>query len=217
MDATMNSGVGPHEAPAKRRDFLMLLTGAGAAIGVGAIAWPFIDSMNPSADVLAAGSPVDIDLTPVAPGQQIVVVWRGKPIFIVHRTPEALKVLQSHQMIAQLSDPNSRVHQQPPYAENWHRSVNPEWLVMVGICTHLGCLPGYFPNPSPTDPAPDWLGGYLCPCHGSKYDLSGRVFTGVPAPYNMPIPPYVFSKPTTVTVGQNPPGADFTLDSIVQI
>ena len=220
MDAMATPGggtAGQHGEPETRRDFLTLVTLAGAAIGLGAVAWPFIDSMNPSADVLAAGSPIDVDLKPVAPGQQIVVVWRGKPIFIVHRTPQALEVLQSRQMISRLSDPDSHVHQQAPYAQNWHRSVNPTWLVMVGICTHLGCLPGYFPNMSASDPVPDWLGGYFCPCHGSKYDLSGRVFTGVPAPYNMPIPPYVFSGPTTVTIGQNPPGVDFSLDSIVQI
>lgn len=205
------------EDAVQRRDFLTLVTLAGAAVAAGAIAWPFIDSMNPSADVLAAGSPIDVDLKPLAPGQQIVVVWRGKPMFIVHRTPAALQSLQNRQLLSRLSDPESRVHQQPPYADNWHRSVNPDYAVMVGICTHLGCVPTYYPNASATDPAPNWLGGYLCPCHGSIYDLAGRVFRGVPAPYNLPVPPYHFTGPTAVRIGENPAGVDFTLESVVQI
>jgi ubiquinol-cytochrome c reductase iron-sulfur subunit len=200
-----------------RRDFLTLLALAGAGVTVGAIAWPFIDSLEPAADTLAAGEPLEVDLSKVAPGQQIVVVWRGKPIFIVHRTPEALKTLQDPKLIAVLSDPNSKVLQQPAYAENWHRSSNPDYAVMVGICTHLGCVPAFYPNVSATDPAPNWPGGYLCPCHGSKYDLAGRVYSGVPAPYNLPVPPYRLISAKTVRIGENPPGADFDLNSIVQV
>jgi ubiquinol-cytochrome c reductase iron-sulfur subunit len=202
---------------ASRRDFLTLLTLGCAAVGAGAIAWPFIDSMEPAADTLAAGEPLDVDVSKVAPGQQIVVVWRGKPIFIVNRTPEALKTLQDPKVIAVLSDPNSKVDQQPAYAENWHRSVNATYAIMVGICTHLGCVPSFYPNMSATDPAPNWPGGYLCPCHGSKYDLAGRVYSGVPAPYNLPIPPYRMVDLKTVRIGENPPGSDFDLGSIVQI
>jgi ubiquinol-cytochrome c reductase iron-sulfur subunit len=205
----------PHDA--SRRDFLTLLALGGAAIGAGAIAWPFIDSMEPAADTLAAGEPLDVDVSKVAPGQQIVVVWRGKPIFIVNRTPEALKTLQDPKVISVLSDPNSKVDQQPDYAENWHRSVNPTYAVMVGICTHLGCVPSFYPNMSATDPAPNWPGGYLCPCHGSKYDLAGRVYSGVPAPYNLPIPPYHMVNDKTVRIGENPPGNTFDLNTIVQI
>lgn len=200
-----------------RRDFLTLVTGAGALVGVGAIVWPFIDSMEPAADTLAAGEPVEVDLSKVAPGQQIVVVWRGKPIFVVNRPPAAVKMLQDPKLVSRLSDPNSTVNQQPPYADNFHRSVNPQYAVMVGICTHLGCVPGYFPNVSATDPAPDWPGGYLCPCHGSKYDLAGRVYSGVPAPYNLPVPPYAMVNPTTARIGENPAGQTFDLNSVVQI
>src|SRR5579863_34631 len=149
-----------------RRDLLKLITMATAAIGTGAVAWAFIDSMNPAEDVIAAGAPIDIDLSKMSPGQQIIILWRGSPILIVNRPADALKTLQTPALVGRLSDPNSTVMQQPPYAENWHRSINPEYAVMVGICTHLGCLPSYFPQPSTDNPVPDWPGGYFCPCHG---------------------------------------------------
>ena len=210
-----------HTAPSgpepTRRDFLSLIAVSGAVIGAGAIAWPLIDSMNPSADVIAAGAPIDIDISKLALGQQIVVLWRGAPMLIVNRTPEALKTLQEPTLVSRLADPNSAVHQQPPYAENWHRSVKPEYAVLVGICTHLGCLPGYMPTPDATSPAPNWPGGYFCPCHGSKYDLAGRVYTGVPAPYNLPVPPYNFVNDKTLRIGENPKGATFELTSVVQM
>jgi ubiquinol-cytochrome c reductase iron-sulfur subunit len=206
-----------HESEGQtRRDFLTLLALAGAAVGGGAIVWPFIDSMQPAADTLAAGEPIDVDVSKISPGQQIVVVWRGKPIFILNRTPEALETLQSPKLLSVLSDPNSHVLQQPPYAVNWHRSVNPQYAVMVAICTHLGCVPAIYPNPG-NDPVPNWPGGYLCPCHGSKYDLAGRVYSGVPAPYNLPVPPYRMVDEKTARIGENPPGSDFDLGSIVQI
>ena len=129
-----------------RRDFLYIVTGALGAVGVGAAAWPFIDQMNPSADVLAAGGPMDVDLSSLEPGQQITVVWRGKPIFIVYRTEAELKRLQEGSDISLLRDPNSDAHQQPEYARNWHRSIKPEYLVVVGICTHLGCIPEFRPG-----------------------------------------------------------------------
>jgi len=200
-----------------RRDFLKLTAGAGAVIGGCAIAWALIDTMEPAADTLAAGEPVEVDVGKVQPGQQIVVVWRGKPIFVVNRPADALKTLQDKKLLDRLSDPNSRVHQQPPYADNWHRSINPTYAIMVGICTHLGCVPGFFPNASATDPAPDWPGGYLCPCHGSKYDLAGRVYSGVPAPYNLPVPPYHFINDKTARIGENPTGQTFDLNEVVQI
>jgi ubiquinol-cytochrome c reductase iron-sulfur subunit len=181
------------------------------------VAWAFIDSMNPSADVIAAGAPIEVDLSRVSPGQQIIILWRGSPILIINRTPDALKTLQSPAMVQRLSDPNSEAMQQPPYAVNWHRSVNPEYGVMVGICTHLGCLPGYYPQPSKDTPVTDWPGGYFCPCHGSKYDLAGRVYSGVPAPYNLPVPPYTFPNPKTLRIGENPAGATFELSSVVQM
>ncbi|HXT78657.1 MAG TPA: ubiquinol-cytochrome c reductase iron-sulfur subunit [Acetobacteraceae bacterium] len=201
----------------KRRDLLSLIAGSGAAIGCAAIAWPLIDSMNPSADVIAAGAPIEIDLSKLAEGQQIVVLWRGSPILIVNRPPDALKTLQDPKLISLLSDPDSEVHQQPPYALNWHRSAKPQYAVLVGICTHLGCLPEFMPKPDPETPAPNWLGGYFCPCHGSKYDLAGRVYKGVPAPYNLPVPPYQFANDKTLIIGANPPGETFALTSIVQM
>jgi ubiquinol-cytochrome c reductase iron-sulfur subunit len=200
-----------------RRDLLNLIQVAGASLFGVAIAWSLVDSMNPSADVLAAGAPIDVDLSKIELGQQVVILWRGKPILVVNRTPAALATLRNAQDVALLSDPNSEVHQQPPYAENWHRSIQPEFSVLVGICTHLGCLPTYLPKPDPSTPVANWPGGYFCPCHGSKYDLAGRVWSGVPAPYNLPVPPYHFVNPKTLRVGENPTGQTFELDSVEQM
>ena len=200
-----------------RRDFLQLVAGAVGAVAVVTTGYVLVDMLNPAADVLAAGGPVDIDLTKVAPGQQVIVQWRGKPIFIVNRTPPLLKELQDPTLVNRLADPTSDTNQQPPYARNWHRSIKPEYAVLVGICTHLGCIPGYFPKPDPSNPAPNWLGGYFCPCHGSKYDLAGRVYAGVPAPYNLPVPPYRFPDQKTVRIGEDPPGQNWDFGSIVQI
>jgi ubiquinol-cytochrome c reductase iron-sulfur subunit len=200
-----------------RRDFLYLVAGAVGAVGVVATAYTLVQSLNPAADVLAAGGPVDVDLSKVAPGQQVVVLWRGRPVFVVHRTPELLKELQDPKLVSRLSDPNSEENQQPPYARNWHRSIQPDYAVLVGVCTHLGCIPLFFPKPDASNPAPDWLGGYFCPCHGSKYDLAGHVFAGVPAPYNLPVPPYHFPDKKTVRIGESPPGQSWEFNSIVQI
>jgi ubiquinol-cytochrome c reductase iron-sulfur subunit len=212
MSHTATTGPEP-----KRRDMLSLVATAGAVIGTCAVAWPFIDFMNPSKDVIAAGAPIDIDLSKLAAGQQIVVLWRGAPMLIINRAPQALKTLQDPELVSLLADPKSRVHQQPPYVENWHRSVKPEYAVLVGICTHLGCLPIYMPNPDPFTPVPNWPGGYFCPCHGSKYDLAGRVYSAVPAPYNLPVPPYRYVNDTTIRIGENPPGASFELSTVVQM
>jgi ubiquinol-cytochrome c reductase iron-sulfur subunit len=187
-----------------------------AAVGAAYAMWPFIDSMNPAEDVIAAGGPVDIDVKDVKPGQQITVLWRSHPIFIVRRTPAELKTLQQPSDVDRLADPNSQVHQQPSYTANWHRSIKPEFLVVVGICTHLGCIPRFEPKPD-GELGPNWPGGYFCPCHGSRYDLSGRVFKGVPAPYNLPIPPYHFVGDTIIRIGENPPGSKFDFSSIVQM
>jgi len=201
---------------ATRRDFLTVAGNAVAAVGVACVAWPFIDSMNPSADTLAAGAPVDVDISKLQPGQQIVVLWRSRPIFIVNRTPDSLKTLQDKADTDQLRDPNSDALQQPDYAKNWHRSIKPEILVLVGICTHLGCIPSFTPQKGAIDAA--WLGGYFCPCHGSRYDMAGRVASGVPAPYNLPVPPYTFVNDKTVRIGENPPNAaNFDLNSVEQI
>ncbi|PPQ26594.1 ubiquinol-cytochrome c reductase iron-sulfur subunit [Rhodopila globiformis] len=200
-----------------RRDILGLTALAGAAIGIGAVAWPFIDSMNPSKDTLAAGVPIDVDLSKIQEGQQIIVMWRGTPIFLMRRSKAALARLQDPVQLARLRDANSQVHQQPSYAMNWHRSVKEEFAVLVAICTHLGCVPSLVSKPDPAEPIENWPGGYFCHCHGSKYDLAGRVFQAVPAPYNLPVPPYHFVADETVRIGENPPNVDFELGSVVQI
>jgi ubiquinol-cytochrome c reductase iron-sulfur subunit len=156
-----------------RRDFLYVATGAAAAVGMFASLFPMIDQMEPDASTLAAGEPVDFDLSKLQPGQQAVVRWRSRPIFIVNRPPAALKTLQDPQLLAQLSDVSSSAPQQPPYPDNWHRSIKREYSVLVGICTHLGCIPMFYPDPSDSLPTRNWLGGYFCPCHGLKI-RSGR-------------------------------------------
>lgn len=207
------------EGPAEpgRRDFLYLATGAMGAVAVGATLIPLIDQMNPDASTLAAGGPIDVDVSKLAPGQNVVLRWRAHPIFILRRPQELLKTLQSPEVVSLLSDPDSTQLQQPPYAQNWHRSIKPEYLALVGICTHLGCIPQAFPEPSATTPVTNWPGGYFCPCHGSKYDLAGRVYKGVPAPLNLPVPPYRFVSDTILRVGENPPGINFDLDSVRQL
>lgn len=169
-----------------KRDFLKLVAGSAAAVGLGAIAWPFIDSMNPSQDVLALSS-VDVDITPIPEGQGITVVWRGKPIFVRHRTPQEIKEAEAVPL-SQLADPQTdqaRV-----------KAGHDQWLVVVGICTHLGCIPL---GNKPTDPRGDY-GGWFCPCHGSQYDTSGRVRHG-PAPANLAIPPYAFESDSKIKIG----------------
>lgn len=201
--------------PVRRRDFLYIATGAVAGVGTLLAAWPFLDQMEPSSGVLAAGSPITVDLSTVAPGQQVELQWRKMPIFIVHRTPAILAKLKSAGLIDRLRDPNSQELQQPDYAANWCRSIRPDFLVLVGICTHLGCIPTFMPAPGSVDPS--WPGGWLCHCHGSRYDLAGRVFKGVPAPYNLPVLPYHFASATQLVIGENPPGQSFELSSVRQL
>ena len=210
---TQTVTAGPQD-PSKR-DFLYIATGAVGAVGLGAAVWPLIDQMQPDSATIAAGAPLEVNIGAVAPGQQIIVKWRGHPIFIVNRPPEALKTLQSPDLTSKLADPDSGVQQQPEYAVNWHRSVKPEYLVLVGVCTHLGCIPIFQPDKGSVDAS--WLGGYFCPCHGSKYDLSGRVYSGVPAPYNLPVPPYAFEGDKKLVIGANPEGQTFELENVVQL
>jgi ubiquinol-cytochrome c reductase iron-sulfur subunit len=151
------------------------------------------------------------------PGQQVLVFWRTWPVFVVRRTAQALATLQMEALVDQLTDPESQQLQQPPYAANPRRSVKPEFAVLVGVCTHMGCMPQFHPLPNPREPDTDWVGGYFCPCHGSKYDLAGRVFKGVPAPYNLPVPPHRFVNDRTLRVGENPPNVKFDFASILQI
>ncbi len=198
-----------------RRDFLFVATGAFAAVGTAAAIWPLISQMSPDAQTIAAGAPFDVDISAVAPGQQISVLWRGHPVFVVNRPAAALATLQDSAVIANLRDPDLSVLQQPPYARNWHRSIDPQWLVLVGVCTHLGCIPLFEPNKD--QQGPGWPGGYFCPCHGSKYDLAGRVYKNVPAPYNLPVPPYHMVDAKTLRLGENPPGETFSFDEVTQL
>jgi ubiquinol-cytochrome c reductase iron-sulfur subunit len=199
-----------------RRDFLLLFAGALGGVAVVSTLVPLIDSLNPSADVIAAGAPIDYDLAQLQPGEQKIVAWRSRPVFVVRRTPAELEMLRQSRDTSLLSDPDSTAFQQPPYAQNWHRSINPEYLVVVGICTHLGCIPRFEPQVGGALGA-SWPGGFFCPCHGSKYDLAARVFSGVPAPYNLPVPPYHFVGKTAIRIGENPPGAEFEFDDVWQI
>jgi len=212
------AATGAHAPETTRRDFLYIATATVGAIGAAATLVPLIDQMNPDASTLAAGGPVDLDVSKVAEGQQVVIRWRQRPIFVFRRSKETLQSMQSSQMISLLADPNSDQLQQPPYATNWHRSIKPELGVLVGICTHLGCIPLFYPTASATTPVTNWPGGYFCPCHGSKYDPAGRVFSGVPAPYNLPVPPYRFVNDTTLRVGENDAAdAAWNFDSIRQL
>lgn len=199
-----------------RRDFLVLVAGSMGVVATAAVAWPFIDYLEPSLDTVAAGAPVDIDISHVQPGQEITVLWRNRPVFIANRTPAELKTLQEPSVTDALRNPDSEILQQPKYVANWHRSIKPNYLVLVGICTHLGCIPEFKPGPD-GDLGSNWPGGFFCPCHGSRYDLAGRVFKGVPAPYNLPVPPYRFLTDTVIRIGENPPGARFDFASIEQI
>jgi ubiquinol-cytochrome c reductase iron-sulfur subunit len=199
-----------------RRDFLSIAATAIAGVGAACALWPLVDSMNPAADTLAAGAPIDVDLKSLQPGQQIIVLWRSRPIFIVRRTDDQVKTLATLAVKGQLRDPESAANQQPPYAKNDARSVKPEYLVLVGICTHLGCIPEFVPQPGGSLGA-SWQGGYFCPCHGSRYDLAGRVFQNVPAPYNLPVPPYHFVSDTVIRVGENPADSTFDFNSVEQI
>jgi ubiquinol-cytochrome c reductase iron-sulfur subunit len=206
-----------HAPDATRRDFLYIATAAVGAVGAAAALVPLVAQMNPDASTLAAGGPVDLDISKIEEGAQIVIRWRQRPIFVFRRSQKTLQAMQSSQMTSLLSDPNSEQMQQPPYATNWHRSVKPEFGIVVGICTHLGCIPMFYPNASATTPVSNWPGGYFCPCHGSKYDPAGRVFSGVPAPYNLPVPPHRFVNDTTLRVGENPSDSAWDFGSIRQL
>ncbi|KEQ17456.1 ubiquinol-cytochrome c reductase iron-sulfur subunit [Endozoicomonas numazuensis] len=184
-----------------RRRFLVAATSVVGAAGAVGVATPFIKSWNPSAKAKAAGAPVKVNLSKLEPGQQIVVEWRGKPVFVVRRTQAMLENIRS--LDDKLRDPKSEKSEQPAYAANEYRSVKDEYLILVGLCTHLGCSPKYMPEVKPMEFDPEWKGGYHCPCHGSKFDLAGRVFKGVPAPTNLEVPPYIFESDTVIIVGQD--------------
>jgi ubiquinol-cytochrome c reductase iron-sulfur subunit len=182
-----------------RRRFLTAATSAVGVAGVVGIAVPFVGSWNPSAKAKAAGAPVKADISKLEPGQMVVVEWRGKPVYVVNRTESQLQELPA--LNEQLKDPDSLVSEQPDYIKGIDRSIRPELLVIVGLCTHLGCAPKFRPEVGAADLGADWQGGFFCPCHGSKFDLSGRVYSGVPASANLVVPPYSFEDDKILVIG----------------
>jgi ubiquinol-cytochrome c reductase iron-sulfur subunit len=187
--------------PGKRR-FLVTMSSAVGGIAVLGAAIPFVVSMTPSARARAAGAPVEVDLSKIEPGMQLAVEWRGKPVWVVNRTPEMLELLKKNE--DSLIDPASdNSAQQPDYCKNPTRAINPRYLVVVGICTHLGCSPSYRPELAPADLGANWTGGWFCPCHGSRFDLAARVYSGSPAPTNLVIPPHKYLSETKVLIGED--------------
>ena len=185
-------------ADRSRRRFLTAAATVVGGVGVGFAAWPFLASWNPSAKAQAIGAPVEADISKLEPGQRITVQWRGKPVWIVRRTESALEALSELDSVVR--DPGSEVPQQPAYATNAHRSIKPEILVLVGLCTHLGCSPSFRPEVA-GDLGADWKGGFFCPCHGSRFDMAGRVYAGVPAPTNLEVPPHSYVTATSILIG----------------
>ncbi|MEM1243418.1 MAG: ubiquinol-cytochrome c reductase iron-sulfur subunit [Pseudomonadota bacterium] len=182
-----------------RRRFLRYATGAFAAVGALFASIPFLASWLPSARARAAGAPVEVDLSRLEPGEMMTVEWRGRPVWLIRRTQEMIDQLAKPNV--KLRDSESRVQQQPTYATNPHRSIKKEYLILVGICTHLGCSPTYMPAIGSL--GSDWPGGFYCPCHGSTFDLAGRVYTGVPAPINLEVPPHHYVADYKVIIGEN--------------
>ncbi|TDG14753.1 ubiquinol-cytochrome c reductase iron-sulfur subunit [Seongchinamella unica] len=183
-----------------RRKFLTAATSVVGVAGAVGVAVPFLGSWNPSAKAKAAGAPVKADIGKLEPGQMIVVEWRGKPVYVMHRTAE--QVADLPKLDGMLKDPNSEISDQPAYISDTGRSIKPEILVLVGLCTHLGCAPKFRPEVGAADLGGDeWLGGFFCPCHGSKFDLAGRVYSGVPASTNLVVPPYSFEGDNVLVIG----------------
>ena len=183
-----------------RRRFLTLATAGAGGLAAAGVAAPFIASFFPSEKAKAAGAAVEIDISKIEAGQMLTAEWRGKPIWVVNRTEQQLKDLPT--LDGNLVDPKSEADQQPANCQNDVRSIKPQIWVAVGICTHLGCSPTYRPDLAPADLGADWKGGFFCPCHGSKFDMAGRVYKGVPAPTNLVIPPYKYLNDTTILVGE---------------
>jgi ubiquinol-cytochrome c reductase iron-sulfur subunit len=184
-----------------RRHFLTVATVVTGGAGVIATAVPFVSSFKPSARAQALGAPIEVDVSKLETGALLKVEWRGHPIYILHRSEEMLASLGKDTTL--LRDPMSKDSEQPSYATNEHRSIKPAYLVLEGVCTHLGCAPMPRFEVAPADLGPQWPGGFLCPCHGSKFDLAGRVFAGVPAPTNLGVPPYRYINDNTILIGSD--------------
>jgi ubiquinol-cytochrome c reductase iron-sulfur subunit len=184
-----------------RRRFLVVATSIAGGIASAAVATPFVLSMMPSERAKAAGAPVEVDISKIEPGMLLLVEWRGKVVWVLDRTPEMLANLKK--LDSQVADPKSEKPQQPAYCQNETRSIKPPILVVEGVCTHLGCSPVYRKDIAPADLGPDWLGGFFCPCHGSKFDLAGRVYKSVPAPTNLVVPPHMYLSDTQLLIGSD--------------
>jgi len=193
------------EIDTSKRHFLTVATVVVGSVGVVMAAVPFVSSMEPSARAKSLGGPVDIDISKIEPGGMIKAKWRGKPAWVVQRPQAALNELPKNDAL--LRDPHSDELQQPSYAKNEWRAIKPELFVVIGICTHLGCSPLYVPQPGDPSVGRSWPGGFFCPCHGSKYDLAGRVFKNVPAPLNLPVPLHFYVNDKVIRIGENPKGS----------
>lgn len=189
------------EVNAGRRRFLIGATSVVGGVGVIGAAVPFVASWNPSAKAKAAGAPVKASIGKLEPGQRMTVEWRGKPVWVIRRTQEMLDNIEK--LDDDLRDPQSSEPQQPEYIKGVFRATKPEYAIIVGICTHLGCSPQFVPEVKPQEFDENWVGGFFCPCHGSRFDLAGRVFKGVPAPKNLEIPPYRYLDDETVVIGED--------------
>jgi ubiquinol-cytochrome c reductase iron-sulfur subunit len=197
---------------AGRRRFLYVVTGLVGAAGATAAVWPFIAQMNPDAASRAAGDVVGVDLRALLPAQRVVVRWHGYPIFVVRRTDAMLSAMQESKFLAQVVDPSSDKMQQPPYAKNWHRSIDPAYAILVGVCTRCGCIPDYLDSDSPFG----MTGGYSCPCCAAHYDPAGRAYGGT-APYNLPVPPHAIERNARVLIGKTGPRDSFSLETVERI
>jgi ubiquinol-cytochrome c reductase iron-sulfur subunit len=195
----MSEAAADQAVDSKKRRFLLGATGVVGGVGAVTAATPFVMSFWPSARARAAGAPVEVDISKVEAGQLITVEWRGKVCWVLNRTKAMLASLPK--LNDRLADPNSNVDQQPANCKNEHRSIKDSMWVAIGICTHLGCSPTFRPDVAPADLGPEWLGGFFCPCHQSKFDLAGRVFRGMPAPTNLVIPPYKFLSDAKIVIG----------------
>ncbi|MBU1978157.1 MAG: ubiquinol-cytochrome c reductase iron-sulfur subunit [Gammaproteobacteria bacterium] len=194
-----------NEVDRSKRRFLIAATTAVGGVAAVATVIPFVASMLPSQRAKAGGAPVEVDISKIEPGMILNVEWRGKPVWIVNRTKDMLDLMAKHD--DKLVDPKSEMMQQPEYAKNATRSIKPEFLVAVGVCTHLGCSPTFRKEVGPADLGADWPGGFFCPCHGSKFDLAARVFQGVPAPTNLVIPPHKYLSDSRILIGDDSKGA----------
>ncbi len=200
-----NAAVADEGADLSRRKFLTNATIATGVVGAAFVAVPFVESWTPSERARALGAPTELDVSKIDPGQMTIVTWRRQPIYVVRRTPEMVQHIQGHD--GELKDPNSEESKQPDYAKNANRSRKAEYLVLIGTCTHLGCLPKQRFEAASAEMGPSWPGGFFCPCHGSRFDLAGRVLKGSPASLNLVVPPYEYPNEKTLRVGADEKGA----------